>query len=147
MELSKYKKIHIRDVCIWERAKKGKIYEQGSFGVQVSASKGQMIYLSKAQEVDAKYCVFKLTTDKYDSEYFFLIFQKELPEFLHRTQTGLNIVPDVFEKYEINLHEDIGTQTEIVRIMKTINDRIEEEKRMVENCQQMKEYHLRKMFC
>lgn len=40
MELSNYSKIKIKDICTWERSKKGKVYPAGCWCVQVSATKG-----------------------------------------------------------------------------------------------------------
>lgn len=111
MELTKYKHVRIKDICIWERAKKAKIYPEGSFCVQVSATKGQMEYLNEEKEVESKYCVFQVVSNKYLPAYVYMIFKMNLPEYLRRTQTGLN-----------------------------------EEERQVKAIQELKKYHLQKMF-
>ena len=146
MELNNYSKIKIKDICTWERSKKGKVYPAGCWCVQVSATKGQMAYVDAPQEVESKYCVFWLNTDLYLPEYVYIMFQKNLAEFLRRTQTGLNIKPEIFNEYAINLHQDIETQRAIVKTMKLIDDRIAEEQKQVDIIKEVKRYHLGKMF-
>lgn len=146
MELTKYKHVRIKDICIWERAKKAKIYPEGSFCVQVSATKGQMEYLNEEKEVESKYCVFQVVSNKYLPAYVYMIFKMNLPEYLRRAQTGLNIVPEIFNEYEIDLHTNIDTQHELVNTMRCIDTRIQEEERQVKAIQKLKKYHLQKMF-
>lgn len=146
MELSKFHKVRIKNICTWERSKKGKIYPAGSWCVQVSATKGQMIYLDEASEVDSKYCVFTLTTENYIPEYVYIMFKNNLQQFLNKVQTGLNIVPEVFEEYEIELHDDISTQESIYKTMRFLDERIAQEESIVEKCKELKRYHLGKMF-
>ena len=97
-------------------------------------------------EIEAKYCVFQLATDLYIPEYVYMMFEKNLRQFLRRTQTGLNIKPEMFEEYRVDLHIDIETQRIIVRTMKHIDDRINEEQKQVDIIKEMKRYHLGKMF-
>ena len=146
MELNRYSKINIKDICTWERAKKGKIYPAGCWCVQVSATKGQTMYVSTPQEIEAEYCVFQLAADLYIPEYVYMMFEKNLRQFLRRTQTGLNIKPEIFEEYRVDLHSDIETQRIIVRTMKHIDDRSNEEQKQVDIINEMKRYHLGKMF-
>ena len=105
-----------------------------------------MAYVDTPQEVESKYCVFWLNTDLYLPEYVYIMFQKNLAEFLRRTQTGLNIKPEIFNEYAINLHQDIETQRAIVKIMKLIDNRIAEEQKQVDIIKELKRYHLGKMF-
>ena len=69
-----------------------------------------------------------------------------LAKFLRRTQTGLNIKPEIFNEYAVNLHQDIETQRAIVKTMKLIDDRIAEEQKQVDIIKELKRYHLGKMF-
>ena len=105
-----------------------------------------MLYIDKSQTVDSKYCVFWLTTDLYLPEYAYMMFEKNLPDFLIRTQTGLNIKPEIFYEYALNLHGDIETQRGLVKTMRYIDERITEEQRYVEILKELKRYHLGKMF-
>lgn len=146
MELTKHKKVRISDICIWERAIKGKIYPAGSFCVQVSATKGQMMYLQRAQECESKYCVFQFTSDKYRSFYVYTMFKENLREFLTKMQTGLNIVPDIFWKYEIELHTEIETQEGIEKLLLSLKHEESKEEHYVSVLKDMKKYHLQKMF-
>lgn len=146
MELNKFHKVKIKDICTWERSKKEKVYPAESWCVQVSATKGQMIYLDEASKVDSKYCVFTLTTENYIPEYVYIMFKNNLQRFLNKVQTGLNIVPEVFEEYEIELHDDISTQDSICKTMRYLDERIEQEERIIAKCKELKRYHSGKMF-
>ena len=88
MELNNYSKIKIKDICTWERSKKGKMYPAGCWCVQVSATKGQMAYVDVPQEVESKYCVFWLNTDLYLPEYVYIMFQKILLSFCGGLRQG-----------------------------------------------------------
>ena len=52
------------DVATYERAKKGKVYPKGCTLLQVSATKGQLVYLHEDQTVDSKYCVIEPDRDR-----------------------------------------------------------------------------------
>ena len=145
-KLSEYKKVRVSNILTWERAKKGKIYPEGSFCIQVSATKGQMQYLDEPRAVESHFCVFQLRNSEYYPKYVFLIFREGIPDFLKKVQTGLNIVPEVFEEYEIVLHQDNQTQIYITCFMDIIEKRIEEEERMINELVNMKKYHLGTMF-
>lgn len=145
-KLSEYKKVRVSNILIWERAKKGKIYPAGSFCIQISATRGQMSYLDEPREVESKFCVFQLRNSEYYPKYVFLIFSKGISSFLKKVQTGLNIVPEVFEEYEIFLHQDKQTQINISNYIDTLEKRIEEEERMISELMNMKKYHLGEMF-
>lgn len=144
--LDDYKLIKIVEVCTYERAKKGKVYKKGSFCVQVSATRGQTVYIEKDQEIDAKYLVFTLKDGIYNSKYIYIMFTMFLKEFLMRVQTGINIVPEVFEEYEIFIHQDINIQNKIEEIISGIDERIQEEEKEIQNCKDLKKYHLETMF-
>ena len=146
-ELNNYVSVNISDICIYERAKKGKIYKAGCFCIQVSATRGQTFYLKKDMEVDSRYLVFELIDSRYDSRYVYLVFKDNLRDFLKKIQTGLNILPCEFEKYIISLHQDIKTQKQIADIMFEIDKRIEDEEKMINQIKDFKKYHLSKMFC
>ena len=79
--LRNYKKIKITEVAdILGRPKKNQIYPLGCICLQVSASKGELMYLATAQQVDAKYVVIQ--PRNVIPYYLYLIIEKAMPEFL-----------------------------------------------------------------
>lgn len=143
--LNDYRMVHISELCDFERAKKGKVYPAGSICVQVSATKGQTAYLDKEQNVDGKYCVFVFKKECC-TRYIYIVFCQALPEFLHRVQTGLNIVPEVFSQFQIPVHESREVQEHIVACISSIDAEIKKEEEYIESAKMYKKNHLQKMF-
>lgn len=143
--LNDYRTVFISEFCDFERAKKGKVYPAGSICVQVSATKGQTAYLEKDQEVDSKYCVFTFKKDCC-TRYIYIVFCQALPEFLHRVQTGLNIVPEVFLQFQIPVHNSRELQEHIVACISSIDAEIRKEEEYIESAKMCKKIHLQKMF-
>lgn len=147
-KLNEYKKMKITDICTYERAKKGKIYKTGNFCIQVSATKGQTIYLENDTEVDSKYLVFNVIDKNiHYPKYIYLVFMKDISAFLRKMQTGLNILPEIFNDYEIDVHQDIQTQQHIAELYFVLDERIRQEEEIINDIVEFKKYHLCKMFC
>lgn len=146
MELGRYSRKRIKEICTWERAQQDRIYQAGCFAIQVSATSGQMMYIGSCQKVESKYCVFTVTDNQYDPEYVYLMVQQALPEFLHKNQTGMNIQTDAFGRLELILHDDRMTQMYVVEVMRLLDERQEEEAKTVRVLKDFKKYHLAKMF-
>ena len=88
--LKNYKKFKITEVAdILGRPKKNQMYPEGCICLQVSASKGELVYLDTAQQVDAKYVVIQ--PRNVIPYYLFLMIEKAMPEFLYKYRQGLNI--------------------------------------------------------
>lgn len=107
--LRNYKKIKITEVAdILGRPKKNQIYPSGCICLQVSASKGELVYLAEAQQVDAKYVVIQPRNAI--PYYLFLVIEKAMPEFLYKYRQGLNISAHDIKHMEILCHTDVETQ-------------------------------------
>ena len=107
--LRNYKKIKITEVAdILGRPKKNQIYPEGCICLQVSASKGELLYLKEAQQVDAKYVVIQ--PRNVIPYYLYLIIEKAIPEFLYKYRQGLNISAHDIKHMEILCHTDVETQ-------------------------------------
>lgn len=135
------------DVATYERAKKGKIYPTGCTCLQVSASKGQLVYLHNDQMVDAKYCVIQPDTDRLDPYFFHLILKKEMPEFLSKEQTGLNIKPQVLERFPIRYFVDMEIQRYISAEHFLYDAEMQHEQDQIEMLRHFKAYMMQLMFC
>lgn len=119
MTLRNYKAGKITEVAdILGRPKKGTIYPEGCIGIQVSASKGETIYLDYDQEVDSKYVVVK--PRGIIPYYLYLIVQRSMPVFLHRYRQGLNISAHDIRHMDITYHLDNETQADIALLMRAM---------------------------
>lgn len=144
MNLQDYKKVNLLDLVEIERAKKGKIYQVGNIIIQVSASRGQIIYLDKKQEVEPQYIVLKV--NEVNSKYLYYLLEEELPRFLKKYQTGINIQPNVFKHLNISIHTDIQAQNYIANLMDKLEEDIKKEVLLLEEYKNFKKYHLDNMF-
>lgn len=144
MNLQDYKKVNLLDLVEIERAKKGKIYQVGNIIIQVSASRGQIVYLDKKQEVEPQYIVLKV--NEVNSKYLYYLLEEELPRFLKKYQTGINIQPDVFKHLNISIHTDIQTQNYIANLMDKLEEDIKKEVLLLEEYKNFRKYHLDNMF-
>ena len=147
MNLRNYKKVKLLDLVDIERVKKNKIYDKGNIIIQVSASRGQMFYLYNDDILETKYVILIPKTKKINMKYLYYILQDELPIFLKKYQTDINIQPEIFKYLDLSIHNDIETQNHIVNILDKLDERTKKEEELVLLFKDFKEYHLNKMFC
>ena len=95
--------VPILDLVNIERAKAEKVYKAGSTLIQVSATKGQVLFLEEDSEVAPKYAVLE-PKDITDGAYLYYVIQNFLPDFLVRYQTDMNIQLDIFKFFEVGYH-------------------------------------------
>ena len=136
--------INLLDIAAIERSKKNKVYKKGSILIQLSATKGQMIYLDDDTKVDSKYGVFETDKDKVEPRYLYYVLKMSMPDFLTRYQTGLNIKPEIFDSFKVKVHRNLEVQKIIVKILDSFNVDLEEKE--IEKYKKIKEYHLDNMF-
>ena len=136
--------INLLDIATIERSKKNKTYKKGSILIQLSATKGQMIYLDDDIKVDSKYGVFEADRNKIEPRYLYYVLKMSMPDFLTKYQTGLNIKPDIFDSFKIKVHSSLEVQKIIVKILDSFNVDLEEKE--IEKYKKVKEYHLDNMF-
>lgn len=118
--LRNYKKFKITEVAdILGRPKKNQMYPEGCICLQVSASKGELLYLDTSQQVDAKYVVIK--PRNVIPFYLYLMIEKAMPEFLYKYRQGLNISAHDIKHMEVVCHTDVETQALIAMIFTSIN--------------------------
>lgn len=118
--LRNYKKFKITEVAdILGRPKKNQMYPEGCICLQVSASKGELLYLDTSQQVDAKYVVIQ--PRNVISFYLYLMIEKAMPEFLYKYRQGLNISAHDIKHMEVVCHTDVETQALIAMMFTSIN--------------------------
>lgn len=147
LNLRNYKKVKLLDLVDIERIKKNKIYDKGNIIIQVSASRGQIFYLYNDDVLETKYVILIPKTKKINMKYLYYILQDELPMFLEKYQTNINIQPEIFKYLDLYIHDDIETQKHIVNILDKLDEQIKKEEELIEKFNDFKEYHLNKMFC
>lgn len=126
------------DIAVWERAKKNKVYPSGCTLLQVSASKGETLFLSEPSKVDSKYCVITPDMQQIDPLYFYIVLKKELPDYLKKMQTGLNIVPSILDDMPLCWHADREVQLQIAQYWEVIEQEIENETAVLQDITQFK---------
>lgn len=118
--LKNYKKFKITEVAdILGRPKKNQMYPEGFICLQVSASKGELLYLDTSQQVDAKYVVIQ--PRNVIPFYLYLMIEKAMPEFLYKYRQGLNISAHDIKHMEVVCHTDVETQALIAMMFTSIN--------------------------
>lgn len=130
--------VNLLDIATIERSKKNKTYKKGSILIQLSATKGQMIYLDDDTKVDSKYGVFETDKDKVEPRYLYYVLKMSMPDFLTRYQTGLNVKPEIFDSFKIKVHSSLEVQKIIVKILDSFNVELEEKE--IEKYKKIKEY-------
>lgn len=139
-----YKQFNLLDIAEFERAKANKVYKKGSILFQLSASKGQLLYLEQDSKVEAKYGVF--TAKGVNSKYLYYIMTITFPCLLDIYQTGLNFNPEVFKFFKINIHTDEGIQNNVVVLFDNLEKIEKEYLEEINKLKDFKSYHLEKMF-
>lgn len=145
-ELTDYEVKPFMDFCDFERSKKNKIYPTGSILLQLSATKGQMLYLRAPQKVEDKYGVFLPKTDRIEPYYLFAVGRTEIEPFLARYQTGLNINPVILKHFKIPVHRNKDIRQSYARSMDIIDVAKEEQAKIVNGLERAKQWYLDKIF-
>ena len=139
----------VRTVNITELAKiersNGKIYPAGCTLIQVSATRGQVLYHAEEAEIPSHYAVF-LPNDKVLPKYLYHIISFQTGRFIYTVQTGLNIQMDTLNEMRLKIHTDLEKQAEIVRYLDVIEKMEAKEEITIELLKQAKQTNLSEMF-
>ena len=120
--MMKCKKVRLLDVADIEfSAKQGKIYPKGAILAQISASRGQLVYLREESEVGSQYAVILPKAD-YQGYYLFCIMSQSYRQFFERYKQGLNFVPQDLTKFEFTIHTKKKTRDIIARMFAYYGD-------------------------
>lgn len=126
--------------------KKGKVYEAGTVYIQLSATDGKVRYLAENKELETKYGVFIPKDKKMGSRYLFYMLEYEMPSFLHRYQSGININPDIFKYLQVTYYPEYKYQKEFAMILDSVQLMYENETNEKEEWEYFKKFHLNSMF-
>ena len=138
------KTVNITELANIERSN-GKIYPAGCTLIQVSATRGQVLYHVEEAEVPAKYAVVT-ANDKVLPKYLYHMISFQADVFFHAIQTGLNIQIDSISEMKLKIHTDLEKQTEIVRYLDVIEKMEASEETTIELLKQAKQTNLSEMF-
>lgn len=143
--LKKHKSVKFSEIADIERAKSGVTYAAGSTLIQVSATKGQLVFMEQAGTADGKYAVITPKSG-INGRYLYFILDMVLPYFLGAYQTGLNINPEIFKFLSLEIHTERETQEHIAATLDLLQSQIDEEENIINGIKKVKEFHLDKMF-
>ena len=138
-----YDELLLEDIASFERAKKGTIYPRGSSLLQISATKGQIEYLSEPSEVPTKNVVI-VPQAGINPKYFNIVLQKNVDLFMTRYATGINIQEHEISKYPIQLHNR-ETQDAVVKIIEIAELKAQEAEHEIEVLKKFKKSMLASM--
>ena len=136
--------VNITELASIERSS-GKVYPAGCTLIQVSATRGQVLYNIEEAEVPAKYAVVT-ANDKVLPKYLYHMISFQADAFFHAIQTGLNIQMDTLNEMKLKIHTDLEKQAEVVRYLDVIEKMESKEETTIELLKQAKQTNLSKMF-
>lgn len=148
MNLDYWSYKRLRDVFYITRANKQTEYPAGTILVQVSATRGQTIYLDNAQKVadGSKYATLTVKDqDKYNAKYLYYILEGNLPDIVRKVKSGINLQMSELSDISIPVHKDINTQNAIATLLDMVEKRAEIERKTVELLQKHKDEMISKM--
>lgn len=114
IDFHSFENVHLEDVAEYGRAKKGHVYPGGASTLQISATRGQIGYLTEPGEVTPKHVVI-IPSAGINPKYFNIVMNKNIDEFMRKYATGINIKEEEVGKFPIQLH-NTETQKAIVNI-------------------------------
>lgn len=142
IDFHSFENVHSEDVAEYGRAKKGHVYPGGASTLQISATRGQIGYLTEPGEVAPKDVVI-IPSAGINPKYFNIVMNKNIDEFMRKHATGINIKEEEVGKFPIQLH-NTKTQKAIVnmysfvereeyQVQKDINNLMDLKKRALED--------------
>lgn len=138
-----YKIKKLVDVASYERAITGKVYPRGTTLIQISATRGQTIYLDNARKVESHYVA--VIPEEVDPYYLYIVITKAIPDFCRRYQTGLNIQAKSFDAMEVEIH-DLPTQRIVAAKYKAMEEAEKKIEKEIKSLEEIKKYMLANLF-
>ena len=99
------------------RGQNGVIYPAGTSAVQISASKGQMLYLSEPGSIPNHYAPI-VPKQGMNGFYLFTVIELAIPAFLARYRQGLNLIAADLKFLDVDIHPCERTQNMICDFLK-----------------------------
>lgn len=144
IKLDCYDIVQITEIGSLERAKSQKTYEAGSTLIALSATRGQLEYLSETGTVSSRYAVLT-PLPKYNRKYIYISMQEAFPEFIHRVMTGINLQFENLKEMQISVHNR-ETQDYIVSQIEMVDAQMDMENIAIQAAKDIKKYFLDGMF-
>jgi hypothetical protein len=147
-----YEEKRITDLGKMERAQTGKIYPKGTPYIRVSAcsknDEDKWFITDKPQELEGKYAVFLLDSDRDDdTKYLLEMFEMSVSDFLGKyVGDAINISMDLFKFYKIIYTSDKTVQEETVRMCRMIEEETKRTQEFKKLLEQSKKWFMDKMF-
>ncbi len=138
------KTVNITELANIERSS-GKVYPAGCTLIQVSATRGQVLYHAEEAEIPAKFAVVT-ANDKVLPRYLYHMISFQADAFFHAIQTGLNIQIESLNEMKLKIYTDLEKQAEIVRYLDAIEKMEASEEAIIELLKQAKQTNLSEMF-
>ena len=135
------KVVKLYDIAEIGRVKKNQVYSKGTLYLQFSATDKTIRYLDKSSALETKFGIIK--PKGINSKYLYFILEKELPKFLSRYLSGININPDIFKFMKFEIHTSAVAQAKAVKALELA----ELAELAVDKWKDFKKYHLGMMFC
>ena len=151
MKSFKARRININELCELERSQKDKVYDAGTCYVQTSAvSNTKKIWhvLEHDSTVTAgKYMMF-LPKDgqQYDYEYIYLMLEREIPKFLVRYATTLNVQAEAFNHLTILWIDDDNERMQFTKLLTAFQTLVDKEIKLYDSINMFKKVMLDLMF-
>ncbi|MDC7953204.1 restriction endonuclease subunit S [Liquorilactobacillus mali] len=143
IDLHSYEIYKLDEVADFERAKKGHVYPRGSSTIQVSATRGQIGYLSVPSEVDSKNVVV-IPIAGINTKYFNIVLQRGIEAYMNKYATGINIQEKEIGNFEIYLHNN-ETQLKVVQFVNIMDEQFETTSNEIETLKELKSKLLSEM--
>ena len=134
----------LSELATVERAQANKIYQDGCTLIQISATRGQAIYLEKAKTVESQYAVVA-PNDGVVPRYLYFAISNEIEHFMSRYLQGLNIVCEDINFMDVHWMRK-EYQYVVIALLDVIEVLIEIEMKIIELFKILKSYFLENMF-
>ena len=144
IDFTTYEEVLLGDVAEYARAKQGHIYPAGTSTIQISATRGQVGYLTEPGGVATKN-VAVIPQAGINPKYFNIMILRNIDGFRAKYQTGINIQEHEIGKLPIQI-ANIETQQAIVTLWEFMEREEAREVRELEALKKLKQNSLSMMF-
>lgn len=151
MKSFKARRININELCELERSQKDKVYDAGTCYVQMSAvsNNNKMWHMldHDGTVTAGKYMMFMPKDgQQYDCEYVYLMLEREVPKFLVRYATTLNVQADAFKHLKILWIDDDNERMQFTKLLTAFQKLIDKEIKLDDSISMFKKVMLDLMF-
>ncbi|WP_300562742.1 restriction endonuclease subunit S [Companilactobacillus sp.] len=143
IDFKTYEEVKLEDVAEFGRAKADMIYPAGTSTLQISASRGQVGFLSEEGCIASK-DVAIIPQAGINPKYFNVVLKKNVEAFMSKYATGINIQEHEIGNFPIQVHNQ-ETQHAVVLMIKRIDDEEQNVNDTINAYQKMKQTFLSQM--